>query len=98
MTPEVPLPAHLPRPDEWKTPPLWGVADSAPYLHDGSARTLEAAIEAHAGEARNVMERYRKKINADDRRAIVAFLKTLRAPELPAHEATEAPPSSLAAR
>src|SRR5262249_49464128 len=22
------------RPREWRTPPLWGVADSAPYLHD----------------------------------------------------------------
>ena len=21
---------------EWRTPPLWGVADSAPYLHDGT--------------------------------------------------------------
>jgi len=30
---------------EYKTPPLWGVADSAPYLHDGRATTLRAAIE-----------------------------------------------------
>src|SRR5262249_50924591 len=26
-----------PAPSEWRTPPLWGVADSAPYLHDGRA-------------------------------------------------------------
>jgi CxxC motif-containing protein (DUF1111 family) len=36
-----------PRPDEFRTPPLWGVADSAPYLHDGSAKTLRDAILAH---------------------------------------------------
>ena len=27
---EVPLPDSHPAPDEWRTPPLWGVADSAP--------------------------------------------------------------------
>ena len=37
-----PRPEDDPKPSEWKTPPLWGVADSAPYLHDGSAPTLES--------------------------------------------------------
>ena len=32
---------------EWRTPPLWGVRDSAPYLHDGRAATLEEAIALH---------------------------------------------------
>lgn len=91
--PEVPLSEDVPAPDEWKTPPLWGVADTAPYLHDGSAATLEAAIEAHRGEARHVMNRYRETLNADDRAAIVAFLKTLRAPPQ-----TAEPTTSLAAR
>ena len=36
---------------EWRTPPLWGVADSPPYLHDGRAYTLEDAIRLHDGEA-----------------------------------------------
>ena len=36
---------------EWRTPPLWGVRDSAPYMHDGRARTLEQAIALHDGEA-----------------------------------------------
>ena len=31
----------------FRTPPLRGLAHSAPYLHDGSASTVEAAIEAH---------------------------------------------------
>ena len=77
--PEVPLPDDLPRPDEWKTPPLWGVADTAPYLHDGSAPDLASAIEAHDGEAQHVMKRYRALPRAD-RDLVVRFLKTLRAP------------------
>ncbi len=36
---------------EWRTPPLWGVRDSAPYMHDGRADTLEQAIAFHGGEA-----------------------------------------------
>ena len=37
--------SEQPTPGEWRTAPLWGVADSGPYLHDGRAVTLEAAIE-----------------------------------------------------
>lgn len=33
------------------TRPLWGVARSGPYLHDGRAPTLEDAVLAHGGEA-----------------------------------------------
>src|SRR5581483_986051 len=32
---DLPPPEGHPRRAEWKTPPLWGVADSAPYFHDG---------------------------------------------------------------
>lgn len=78
-TPDAPLPAEHPKADEWKTPPLWGVADSAPYLHDGSARTLESAIERHLGDAIEVSESY-KALGPDEQRSIVAFLKTLKAP------------------
>ena len=38
-----------PSPGEWRTPPLWGVADSAPYMHDGRAANLEQAIVMHGG-------------------------------------------------
>lgn len=37
--------------DEFITPPLWGIARSRPYLHDGRAPTLEDAILLHGGEA-----------------------------------------------
>ena len=54
QTPEVPMPARHPRPEEWKTPPLWGVADSAPYFHDGNSPTLRDAIVRHGGDAASV--------------------------------------------
>lgn len=64
---------------EWKTPPLWGVADSAPYLHDGRAETLQAAIMAHDGEA--APARYSYTILSDDEQSnLLTFLDALRAP------------------
>jgi CxxC motif-containing protein (DUF1111 family) len=68
-----------PRPDEWRTPPLWGVADSAPYLHDGRAPTLEEAIRLHGGQAADSAQRYAK-LSPVEHAQLLAFLKTLRAP------------------
>jgi len=79
QTPQVPLPHEFPLPEEWKTPPLWGVADSAPYFHDGGAPTLEAAISRHHGDAETVLKSYNG-LQASEKVAIVAFLKTLKAP------------------
>jgi CxxC motif-containing protein (DUF1111 family) len=78
--PEVPMPSNVPGLADWKTPPLWGVADSAPYLHDGSSPTLEDAIEKHGGDAKHTREKYRKSISVTDRGNLIAFLKALRAP------------------
>jgi CxxC motif-containing protein (DUF1111 family) len=77
--PDVPLPADHPRPEEWKTAPLWGVADSAPYFHDGGSPTLEAAIVRHEADAQSVTERYRK-LGGGDREALHRFLGSLKAP------------------
>jgi CxxC motif-containing protein (DUF1111 family) len=79
QTPEIPLPPESPRPDEWKTPPLWGVADSAPYFHDGGSPTLYAAIVRHRGDAANVGKVY-EKLSREDQAAVIAFLLTLKAP------------------
>jgi CxxC motif-containing protein (DUF1111 family) len=68
-----------PRPNEWKTPPLWGVADSAPYFHDGGAATLEQAILRHRADALSVTTAYRALPGADQQ-ALIAFLRTLKAP------------------
>ena len=35
---------------EWRTPPLWGLRDSGPYLHDGRAAGIAEAITLHAGQ------------------------------------------------
>ncbi|MCU0879212.1 MAG: hypothetical protein MUF06_15620 [Pirellulaceae bacterium] len=65
---------------EWRTPPLWGVADSAPYLHDGRAATLIDAIVLHGGEADPCIQRFLE-LPLTERFAVVEFLNSLRAPE-----------------
>jgi CxxC motif-containing protein (DUF1111 family) len=81
--PDFPLPDDHPRPSEWKTPPLWGVADSAPYFHDGGSPTLRDAILRHHGDARTVSARYTK-MPQQEQQALLAFLMTLKAPPAPA--------------
>jgi CxxC motif-containing protein (DUF1111 family) len=69
-----------PQPGEWRTPPLWGVADSAPYLHDGRAGTLDDAIRQHGGQGSRSRDRY-VKLSESERAALIAFLQTLHAPD-----------------
>ena len=64
---------------EWRTPPLWGVRDSAPYLHDGRAQTLEQAIASHGGEATKSARNYFM-LSGKERQQVLAFLKSLIAP------------------
>ncbi len=66
-------------PSEWRTPPLWGVADSAPYLHDGRAATLAEAIKLHAGQASPSANRFTA-LSGVQQEELIAFLNTLRAP------------------
>jgi len=62
--------------NQFITPPLWGIADSAPYLHDGRAPTLNDAILAHAGDALAVRNAYAA-LSADQQSQIQEFLGTL---------------------
>ena len=64
---------------EWRTPPLWGVADTAPYLHDGRAETLDEAILWHGGEAESSRNLY-SDLSRESKDAVLAFLSSLRAP------------------
>ena len=66
-------------PSEWRTPPLWGVADSAPYLHDGRAKNLAEAIKLHAGQAASSAKRFTG-LSDVQQEELIAFLNTLRAP------------------
>ena len=49
---------------EFRTQPLWGIAAVGPYLHDGRAMTLEAAILAHGGEAQAARDAFAAFTNA----------------------------------
>ncbi|HVJ66492.1 MAG TPA: di-heme oxidoredictase family protein, partial [Caulifigura sp.] len=64
---------------EWKTPPLWGVRDSYPYLHDGRALTLEDAILQHGGEAERAMTAFQQ-ASPNRQRDLITFLESLQAP------------------
>lgn len=44
--------------DVFLTRPLWGLAETAPYLHDGSAATIPEAILAHGGEAQRARDAF----------------------------------------
>lgn len=68
---------------EWRTAPLWGIgvtatilSNTATFLHDGRARTLEEAILWHGGEAQAAREVFRTS-SKEDRDALLQFLKSL---------------------
>jgi CxxC motif-containing protein (DUF1111 family) len=61
---------------EMKTPPLWGLRASAPYLHDGRAGSVDQAIRAHAGEATVSRDRYRA-LDATLRQQLLDFLNSI---------------------
>lgn len=65
---------------EWRTPPLWGVRDSAPYLHDGRAASLEQAIAFHSGEAQLSANRFFR-LPPEEQARVLTFLRSLVAPE-----------------
>lgn len=68
--------ASLAGPNEFRTTPLWGVAQSGPYLHDGRADTIEKAIGLHEGEATLARDRFLA-LSRNERDQLVAFLETL---------------------
>jgi CxxC motif-containing protein (DUF1111 family) len=63
-------------PYEIRTTPLWGLRASSPFLHDGSAKTIEQAILAHGGEASVVIGRFRA-LGRTERFQLLAFLNSL---------------------
>ena len=58
------------------TRPLWGVARSRPYLHDGRAPTLEDAILQHGGEAQAARDAYAA-LGDPERGSVRVFLTSL---------------------
>ena len=70
---------------EFITARLWGIADTAPYLHDGRATTLHEAIEFHGGEAQQARDDYMA-LSDEHKDELINFLGTLRTPEDPNEE------------
>ena len=58
---------------------LWGVADTAPYLHDGRALTLTDAILAHGGEGQQARDAF-DGLSNQSKREVLSFLRSLRTP------------------
>jgi CxxC motif-containing protein (DUF1111 family) len=54
------------------TPTLRGIADSAPYLHDGSAATLRDVLEKTKGKMGDISS-----LSSDDLDALVEYLRSL---------------------
>jgi hypothetical protein len=64
------------------TRPLWGLAFTSPYLHDGRAPTVDDAIRLHGGEAAPSRDRYLE-LPEEDRASLQVFLLSLdREPKL----------------
>src|SRR5262249_41038443 len=66
---------HVPR-SVFLTRPLWGLADSAPYLHDGRAGTIQDAIALHGGEAEHARNAFLA-LSPDDQGSLRVFLLSL---------------------
>ena len=65
--------------EEFTTARLWGIADTAPYLHDGRATTLAQAIEFHGGEAQSARDAFLA-LSDNNQEKIIHFLRSLRTP------------------
>lgn len=61
---------------QFRTPPLWGLSQTAPYMHNGFAATIEEAIELHFSEGQSAADAFRA-LSADERAALLRFLGAL---------------------
>ena len=58
------------------TRPLWGLAETAPYMHDGRAATIPEAILAHGGDAKKQRDAFAA-LSADEQADLHVFLLSL---------------------
>ena len=61
---------------QMRTAPLWGLRNANRLLHDGSATTIEQAIQRHDGQARGARDRFAA-LDADSVARLLAFLRSL---------------------
>lgn len=72
-------PGQLASRAEWRTPPLWGIRVSGPYLHDGRAKTMVSAVVMHGGEGVGSANLFRA-LQTSDRKDLIHFLLSLAPP------------------
>ena len=70
------LPQRFVDRNTFQTTELWGLASTGPYGHRNDLTTIDEAIRAHGGEARYARDGY-VEASEEDRRALIAYLKTL---------------------
>ena len=63
-------------PSEFRTEMLMGLRFREKFLHDGSAKTVQEAIERHDGEARRSRDKF-KVLSERDKKALLKFLETI---------------------
>jgi hypothetical protein len=61
---------------QWRTSPLWGVATTGPYGHDGASLCLDDVIRRHGGEALKSRQAYTA-LSRQERRYVLDFLESL---------------------
>lgn len=61
---------------QMRTAPLWGLRQRTRFLHDARASTLEAAIQAHAGQGSRSRAAFAA-LSKADARDLIAFLRSL---------------------
>lgn len=61
---------------KWMTKELWGLGNTAPYLHDGRATTIEEAILEHGGAANKSRKKF-VRLSVTKRGELVDFLNNL---------------------
>ena len=64
---------------EWRTPPLWGIRDSGPYMHDGRAASIAQAVTLHGGQGAPAARRYAE-LSPRRKQQIDGFLMSLTPP------------------
>lgn len=61
---------------EFRTPPLWGISGTAPYMHDGAASTVRAAVALHFAEGAASVEAFNA-LTVNEQTVLVEFLESL---------------------
>jgi CxxC motif-containing protein (DUF1111 family) len=67
---------NLADPPEFRTEMLMGLRFRDKFLHDGSAKTVQEAIERHGGEAQRSRDRYND-LNDKEKKALLKFLNSI---------------------